>query len=76
MIGIGLYHLQPGYCRTAEIGAAVARLALAFSTTLVAAIRIAGEAMLAFNRSTMALPVFRMLALTLARMTRRCRARR
>lgn len=65
MIAIGLITFSPVIAGLLEIGAAVARLALAFSTTLVAAIRIAGEAMLAFNRSTMALPVFRILALTL-----------
>lgn len=44
-----------------QIGVVVARLVLAFGTTLVAAIGAAGDAMVAFNARTLALPIFSLL---------------
>ncbi|HUB49343.1 MAG TPA: hypothetical protein VMB73_30595 [Acetobacteraceae bacterium] len=48
-----------------EIGAAVAKLVVAFGTTLVAAVRAAGDAIALLNTRAMALPLFRVLALTM-----------
>lgn len=45
-----------------QIGVVVARPVLAFGTTLVAAIGAAGDAMVAFNARTLALPIFGLLA--------------
>lgn len=44
-----------------QIGVVVARLVLAFGTTLVAAVGAAGDAMVAFNARTLALPIFGLL---------------
>ncbi len=62
MIAIGVITFSPLIAGLLSIGVTVAKLAIAFSVTLVEAIASAGAAMATFSARAMALPVFAILS--------------